>query len=237
MKNNNSKDTRNIITIDGPAGSGKSTIAKLIAKDIGLNYIDTGAMYRAITLIALENNIDIEDEEAILDKAKNYVIRLDSNASDPDKYTNIYLNERDITMDIRSKEVGEAVSIVSKLSKVRKFLVSLQRELSAKKASVIEGRDTGSVVCPDAICKIYLTADINERVRRREKQLNDNNQEPDKKQIKKEIESRDKIDSTRKDSPLIIPENAHVIDTTELSIKQVSDKIKKIYYKKLENRK
>ncbi len=236
MKNSNSKNTQNIITIDGPAGSGKSTIAKLIAKDIGLSYIDTGAMYRAITLIALENNIDLEDEEAILEKAKNYTIRLDSNASDPDKYTNIYLNDRDITMDIRSREVGEAVSIVSKLSGIRKFLVSLQRDLSDKQASVIEGRDTGSVVCPDAICKIYLTADIDERVKRREKQLNSNRQKSDRVQIKKEIENRDKIDSTRKDSPLVIPDNAHVIDTTGMSIKQVSDEIKNIYHKEIKNK-
>ncbi|MDD3520069.1 MAG: (d)CMP kinase [Actinomycetota bacterium] len=229
-----SKTNKNIITIDGPAGSGKSTIAKLIAKDIGLNYIDTGAMYRAITLIALENNIDLEDEQSILKKMEDYTIRLDYNASDPDKYTNIYLNDRDVTMDIRSKEVGEAVSIVSKLSGVRKFLVSLQRKLSSEKACVLEGRDTGSVVCPDALCKIYLTANIDERVERRKKQLNDYKQNPDIRQIKEEIESRDKIDSTRKDSPLIVPENAHIVDTTGMSVEQVFNKIKDIYYKELE---
>jgi cytidylate kinase len=229
-----SKTNKNIITIDGPAGSGKSTIAKLIAKDIGLNYIDTGAMYRAITLIALENNIDLEDEQSILKKVEDYTIRLDYNASDPDKYTNIYLNDRDVTMDIRSKEVGEAVSIVSKLSGVRKFLVSLQRKLSSEKACVLEGRDTGSVVCPDALCKIYLTANIDERVERRKKQLNDYKQNPDIRQIKEEIESRDKIDSTRKDSPLIVPENAHIVDTTGMSVEQVFNKIKDIYYKELE---
>ncbi|HHT79037.1 MAG TPA: (d)CMP kinase [Actinobacteria bacterium] len=233
MKDSNSKNIHNIITIDGPASSGKSTIAKKIAKDIGLSYIDTGAMYRAITLIALEGNIDLEDEKAILDKAKDYTIRLDSNASDPEKYTNIYLDDRDITMDIRSREVGEAVSIVSRLSGVRKFLVSLQRDLSEKQASVIEGRDTGSVVCPDAVCKIYLTADIDERVRRREKQLNVNRQGADKNQIKKEIESRDRIDSTRKDSPLVIPDNSRVIDTTGMSIEQVCDEIKNVYYGKI----
>jgi cytidylate kinase len=233
LKDSNSKNIHNIITIDGPAGSGKSTIAKKIAKDIGLSYIDTGAMYRAITLIALEGNIDLEDEKAILDKAKDYTIRLDSNASDPEKYTNIYLDDRDITMDIRSREVGEAVSIVSRLSGVRKFLVSLQRDLSEKQASVIEGRDTGSVVCPDAVCKIYLTADIDERVRRREKQLNVNRQGADKNQIKKEIESRDRIDSTRKDSPLVIPDNSRVIDTTGMSIEQVCDEIKNVYYGKI----
>jgi len=226
---------KNIITIDGPAGSGKSTLAKMLAKELRLNYIDTGAMYRAITLIALENNIDLEDEEKILKEAKKFSIKLDSNVSDPDAYTKIYLNDRDVTMDIRSKDVGEAVSIVSKLSGVRKYLVKLQKELSETKASVLEGRDTGSVVCPDAICKIYLTADIEERVKRREKQLNKNNQKPDVNQIKNEIESRDRIDSTRTDSPLIIPENSYIIDTTGMNIKQVFDKIKEIYSMSLDD--
>jgi cytidylate kinase len=191
-------------------------------------------MYRAVTLVALENNINPENEEAILKKIKNYVIRLDSNADDPEKYTSIYLNDRDITMDIRSKEVGEAVSIVSRHSGIRKFLVTLQKELSDKRASVMEGRDTGSVVCPDAICKIYLTADIDERVKRREKQLKLNEQTCDIKQIKKEIANRDRIDSSRDDSPLVVPDNAHVVDTTGMSKKQVFEKIKKIYRDEVE---
>ncbi len=233
MKTRNSTDIQNIITIDGPAGSGKSTLAKIIAREMGLNYIDTGAMYRAVTLVALENHIDPEDEKAILEKMKNYTIRLDSNVSDPDKYTNIYLNDRDITMDIRSKEVGEAVSIVSKHSGIRKFLVRLQQELSRKQASVMEGRDTGSVVCPNAVCKIYLTANIDERVKRREKQLKLNKQSSSTKQVKKEIESRDTIDSGREDSPLVVPENAHVVDSTGMSKEQVFGKIKEIYQNEL----
>lgn len=223
----------NIITIDGPAGSGKSTIAKMLAKEIGLVYIDTGAMYRALTLIALENNIDLNDGKAILDEAKKSVLEFDNDVRDIKQYTKVILNGRDITLDIRSKKVGDAVSIVSKLSNIRKYLVKLQRDMALKKPCVLEGRDTGSVVCPSAICKIFLTASIDERVSRREKQLLENSQPSSKKEIKMEIESRDNIDSSREDSPLIVPENASIIDTSSLSVKDVFDSIKNDYNEKV----
>jgi len=230
MKNSNSQN--NIITIDGPAGSGKSTIAKLLAKNLGLVYIDTGAMYRALTLLAIENNIDLNDEKSILDIAEKSDLKFENNVVDTDKYTKVLLNGRDISLDIRSKKVGEAVSIVSKLSGIRKYLANLQRKMAADYPCVLEGRDTGSVVCPDAICKIYLTANIDERVKRREKQLCKNNQATLKEQIKREIENRDKIDSSRDDSPLIIPEGSAVIDTSCMTIEEVFNLIKNIYSKK-----
>jgi len=223
----------NIITIDGPAGSGKSTIAKMLAKEIGLVYIDTGAMYRALTLIALENNIDLNDGKAILKEAKKSTLEFDKDVRDINQYTKVILNGRDISLDIRSKKVGEAVSIVSKLSDIREYLVKLQRDMALKKPCVLEGRDTGSVVCPSAICKIFLTASIDERVNRREKQLLENSQPSSKKEIKMEIESRDKIDSSREDSPLIVPENASIIDTSSLSVKDVFDSIKNDYNEKV----
>jgi CMP/dCMP kinase len=232
-KNNKPADENiNIITIDGPAGSGKSTIAKMIAKEMGLVYIDTGAMYRALTLIALENNIDLNDADAILAAAQKVDLEFDRSVGDINQYTKVLLNGRDITMDIRSKKVGESVSIVSKLSEVRKYLVKLQRDMALKNPCVLEGRDTGSVVCPSAICKIYLTASINERVKRREKQLSENSQPSSREQIKNEIESRDDIDSSREDSPLIVPDGAAVIDTSSKSIKDVFDIIKNNYSKK-----
>ena len=230
------KENVNIIAIDGPAGSGKSTIAKMLAKDLGLVYIDTGAMYRALTLIALENNIDLTDGKSILQAAKKNVLEFDRNVGEINQYTKVILNGKDITLDIRSKKVGEAVSIVSKLSDVRKYLVKLQRGMALKKPCVLEGRDTGSVVCPSAICKIFLTADINERVKRREKQLLENSQPSSKKEIKTEIESRDKIDSSRKDSPLIVPEGAAVIDTSSMSVNDVFESIKNDYNKKISNK-
>ncbi|MDD3818708.1 MAG: (d)CMP kinase, partial [Actinomycetota bacterium] len=150
--------TQNIITIDGPAGSGKSTIAKILARELGLKYIDTGAMYRALTLIAIQNNIDPNDEESILKIARKTRIELDNNSVDENKYTGIKLNRIDVTDEIRSSKVGAAVSIVSKLPGIRKYLVSLQRELIKNGNAVLEGRDTGSVVCPDAILKVFLTA-------------------------------------------------------------------------------
>jgi len=227
------KKNTNIITIDGPAGSGKSTIAKMLAKEFSMVYIDTGAMYRALTLLALENNIDLNDENSILEKAKKVKFKFDNKVSDLSKYTKVFLNNRDITLEIRSKEVGSAVSIVSKLSKIRKYLVNFQRDLAYKHPSVLEGRDTGSVVCPDAICKIFLTADIDERVNRREKQLQTHNQQLPKDQIKSEIQNRDKIDSSREDSPLVIPNGAVVIDTTFMNIQEVFNKIRNIYLEKL----
>ena len=224
-----------IITVDGPAGSGKSTVAKLLAKELGLKYIDTGAMYRTVTLIALENDLDPEDESSILEKAQNAEITLESNPDDINHYTVVLLDGRNITEEIRSDKVGAAVSIVSKLSGVRKLLVKLQRKMAAGGKAVLEGRDTGSVVCPDAILKVFLTASLEERTRRRKKQNQEKGDRVDEKKIRNEIKCRDKIDSSREDSPLIIPENAVVIDTTDLSIVKTFEKIKKIYIERIQS--
>ncbi len=222
--------SNNTITIDGPAGSGKSTIAKILARDLGLKYIDTGAMYRAMTLIALRNAIDLEDEESILARAKNMKLEIDSNVSDESSYTKLKLDDVDITDEIRSREVGAAVSIVSKLSGIRKYLVSIQRKLAGEGNAVLEGRDTGSIVCPDALLKIFLTASIDERVKRRKLQLDDKNQKMEISSIEEEIKNRDHIDSSRKDSPLVIPEDGIKIDTSDMNIMEVVKKIKKLYY-------
>jgi cytidylate kinase len=226
----------NIITIDGPAGSGKSTIAKLFSKELGFRYIDTGAMYRTITLLALENKISPEDEESILALAKKSKIELEGNPKDENQYTIVKLNNRDVTVKIRSKEVGAAVSIVSKLSGIRKFLVKLQRKLAKEGGAVLEGRDTGSIVCPNAVLKVYLTASIDERVKRRKIQNMEKGHSINEKTVKNEIASRDKIDSSRKDSPLIVPENAVIIDSTKLSIRQTFEKIKEIYYERIHSK-
>jgi cytidylate kinase len=228
----NSKQ-EDIITVDGPAGSGKSTIAKLLSKELGLKYIDTGAMYRAITLLALRNNINCNDEESILRLARKSKIELDSNPLDENKYTVIKLNGIDVTNEIRSKEVGAAVSIVSKLSRIRKHLVNIQRELAKSGKAILEGRDTGSIVFPHAILKVFLTASLEERVKRREIQNKDKGEILNKKTIKKEIAGRDMIDSSRQDSPLIVPDDSIVIDSTKMSIRAVADKIKKNYNERI----
>ncbi len=226
-------DKVNVIAIDGPAGSGKSTVAKLLAKRLGLNYIDTGATYRAITLLALKNNLNLEDEKSILDLASNAIIEIDSNPKDEQSYTTVKLNGQDVTNEIRSNEVGAAVSIVSKLTGVRKFLVDFQRKLACKGPSVLEGRDIGTVVFPNAILKIYLTANNEERIKRRKIQEEKKGNLVEYEKVKNEIETRDKIDSTRKDSPLKIAEDAIIIDNTNLSIEQTFQKIKQLYYEKL----
>ncbi len=229
----NHKDKLDIITIDGPAGSGKSTVAKMLSRELGLKYIDTGATYRTLTLLALQNNIEPDDEPSILKLAKKSKIELESNPKDESQYTIVRLNGRDVTDDIRSSLVGAAVSIVSKLSGVRKYLVTLQRELADSGNAVLEGRDTGSVVFPNALLKIYLTAVIEQRVRRRELQSIQKGQKVDSNEIKTEISTRDSIDSSRSDSPLTIPQDAVVIDNTNLTVLETFEKIRDIYNERI----
>ncbi len=227
---------KNIITIDGPAGSGKSTVAKILARELNYRYIDTGAMYRALTLLAFQNNIDYNDQEAILEVARKTDLELESNIVNEKEYTKVKLNGKDVTDEIRSREVGSAVSIVSKLSGIRKYLVKVQRELIKNGSSVLEGRDTGSVVCPEAILKIYLTANLEERIKRRDLQNKEKGQFQEKIIIRDEIITRDKIDSSRKDSPLTVPENGIVIDTSNLSVMEVVKKIKKLYFERINDK-
>jgi cytidylate kinase len=222
-----------IITIDGPAGSGKSTVAKMLSRELGLKYIDTGATYRTLTLLALQNGIEPDDEPSILSLAQKSKIELESNPRDESQYTIVKLNGKDVSDDIRSSEVGAAVSIVSKLSGIRRYLVSLQRELADSGRAVLEGRDTGSVVFPNALLKIYLSAGIEQRVRRRELQNIQKGQNIDAKDIKTEISTRDLIDSSRSDSPLVIPQDAVEIDNTNLTIAETFEKIRDIYNERI----
>jgi len=227
---------KNIITIDGPAGSGKSTVAKILAKELNYKYIDTGAMYRALTLLAVQNNIDYKNQKAILDIAINTDLEVDSSSVNEKEYTKVKMDGKDVTNEIRSREVGSAVSIVSKLSGIRKYLVKVQRELTRDGDAVLEGRDTGSVVCPEAILKIYLTANLEERIKRRDLQNKEKGQFQEMIITRDEIITRDKIDSSREDSPLTVPENGIVIDTSDLSVIEVVEKIKKLYFEKINDK-
>jgi cytidylate kinase len=203
---------------------------------LNYKYIDTGAMYRALTLLAFQNNIDYKDQEAILDIARKTDLEIESNFVNEKEYTRVKLDGKDVTYEIRSREVGSAVSIVSKLSGVRKYLVKVQRELIKNGSAVLEGRDTGSVVCPEAILKIYLTANLEERIRRRDLQNKEKGQLQESIITRYEIITRDKIDSSRKDSPLTVPENGIVIDTSNLSVMEVVEKIKKLYFARIDDK-
>ena len=203
-----------IIAIDGPAGSGKSTSAKLIAKKLGYIYIDTGAMYRAITYLALESGA-IQNEYRIIELARSCKIDLEYK----DGEVIVLLNNRNVSKDIRSAEVNSHVSDVSKISEVRKLLVEKQREMGEKgNGIVMEGRDIGTVVFPKADVKIFLTASLDIRANRRAKEYIENGSKVLVDDIKSNLHSRDRIDSSRNDSPLIKALDAVEVDTTNVSI-------------------
>ena len=201
--------------IDGPAAAGKSTIAKTIANEIGILYIDTGAMYRAFTYNVIKNNIGIDEQQAIDDLLENTVIDF--------KDSQILLNGEQVENRIRSNEVNKLVSEVSAIPKVREKLVEIQREIAAEKSCILDGRDIGTVVFPDADVKIFLTASDEIRALRRLEEMKKNGIESDFDAIIKNIKSRDLQDSTRKTSPLKQAPDAIVIDTGNKSIREISD--------------
>jgi cytidylate kinase len=212
-----------IIAIDGPAGAGKSTVAKEIAKRLKLLYVDTGAMYRAVTLKVIQNNIDINDEEKILDITKGTRIEL----KERDGKLKVYLDNKDVSEEIRQPQVNKWVSEVSQIKPLRKIMVKLQRKIAKthKKGAVLEGRDIGTVVFPDADYKFYLDADFKERVKRRFKELKENKKRVSLKEVEQNILKRDRIDSTRSYAPLKKAEDAIYIDTTDMSIEEVVNRI------------
>jgi len=211
-----------IVAIDGPAGAGKSTVAKILAKRLGFLYIDTGAMYRALTLKVLENNIDVNDENKINELALKAKIDLRSNH---DGSLSVFLDGRDVSLDIRQPGITRFVSDVSKIKGVRQVLVKLQRELGRKGDCVLEGRDIGTVVFPDAQKKFFIDASSQVRTNRRFKELKGLNQDVAEVDVAKDLANRDKIDSNREVSPLRKAVDAVYIDTTELSIEGVVEKM------------
>lgn len=199
------------IAIDGPSGAGKSTISKILANKINFEYLDTGAMYRAYTYYYLKNNLDIEDENIINENLNNINLNIKNG-----KY---FLNGEDVSRDIRSAEVTSNVSLVSSYKKVREKLVDEQRELAASNNSVLDGRDIGSHVLPDASIKFYLDAKAEVRAQRRLEQLGDPHIKYE--DVLADIKRRDQYDSSRKISPLRKAHDAIVIDSTDLDIDSV----------------
>lgn len=204
------------IAIDGPASSGKSTVAKIIAQDMGLIYLDTGAMYRAVTYLALNNNLD--KEEDIIELVQENPI---SFGIDSDDKQLVYLGEVDVSGAIRQKDVTSNVSRISAMPKIREYLVDAQRFIASHGGIVMDGRDIGTVVLPDAELKIFLVASVDERAERRHKQNQEMNIESNLEILKVEIAERDHKDSTRKTSPLVQAEDAIYLDTTGMSIDEV----------------
>lgn len=214
-----------IITIDGPSGAGKSTVAKLIADKLGFKYLDTGAMYRAVTLYIIENQVDIKNEEEVINALNKLNIGFDSNYR-------VYLDSQDITEDIRKEKVVKFVSEVSAISSVRRKMVDLQRDIAKEGNYILDGRDAGSVVFPNADYKFYLEASLEERAKRRYKEELSKEVDISFEAVKESIKKRDKYDSNRKDSPLVVPENAIIIDTTNMTIDEVAKEITDIFLNK-----
>lgn len=205
------------IAIDGPAGAGKSTIAKIAAKQLGFIYVDTGAMYRAIALYCLENSVETDNDEALSKACAN--IKVEIKYEDNEQH--ILLNERDVSTDIRKEEVGKMASKVATKKFVRDKLLSLQRDMAAAYDVIMDGRDIGTHVLPNAELKIYLTASADERARRRVAQLKEKGETPDFAIIKKDIEDRDYQDMHRDISPLKQADDAVFLDTSDMTIEQV----------------
>ncbi|WP_298066315.1 (d)CMP kinase [uncultured Cetobacterium sp.] len=214
-----------IIALDGPAGSGKSTIAKVIAKNFGLTYLDTGAMYRMVALYILENNIDfnnVADVENILNNIKVDII--------DDKFI---LNGKDVSLEIRTPEVTKIVSPVSAIKAVRVKLVDLQREISKGKKVILDGRDIGTVVFPNADLKVFLVASPEERAKRRVKDYASKGITEDFETVLKDILERDHTDSTRKESPLKKAKDAIEVDTSFLNIEESVQAISNLIKEKI----
>ena len=213
-----------IIAIDGPAGSGKSTISKLVAKDLDLIYLDTGAMYRLVTLKALKMGILDENLEN-LDKINELLDNLEIDIRED----GFYLDGVDVSEEIRKPIVSENVSKIAAIKEVRIKMVDLQRKFSKAKNVILDGRDIGTVVFPNADLKFFLVADARERANRRYKELTEKGENVSLEEIYQNILMRDKIDSTREEAPLKKAEDAIEVDTTSKSIDEVKEEILNLY--------
>ena len=211
-----------IIAIDGPAGAGKSTIARLVAKELGYIYIDTGAIYRALTLKALNQGINLNDEPALIQMSRDTKLDI---SNDKQGLIRILLDGEDVSGAIRSLKVTEFVSDVAKISGVRKEMLRLQRSLGRRSNAVMDGRDIGTVVFPDADRKFYLDANFQERAMRRYKELSEVDRQIKLEDVQADLANRDHIDSTRDCAPLKKADDAIYIDTTNMTIKEVVEAV------------
>ena len=210
-----------VITIDGPAGAGKSSVAKAIARRLNIFYLDTGAMYRALTLKALAEGINLEDEDQLAALAGRTSIDLVEGSEG----LKVILDGKDVSEDIRTLEVTNNTFYIARIPKVRAIMVGWQRQIAGRKGVVAEGRDLGTVVFPRADYKFYLDANFEERCRRRIKELKEQGKSFDEEQLKKDIQERDQKDFTRQASPLRKADDAIVIDSTGLTAEETAEVI------------
>lgn len=217
-----------IIAIDGPAASGKSTLARKLAEDLKYLYFDTGVMYRAITYLALSRNIPVSDEQAVTNLAQQAVIDVRPPSVNDGRDYDVWVDGEDITWQVRQPEVEAHVSVVSAYAGVRRALTAQQRRIGQRRQVVMAGRDIGTVVFPEADLKIYLDATPEERARRRYTELKGRGEEVSYDEILASMKARDKIDSSRKIAPLRPAEDAVIIDSDGLSIEQVLEKVHRI---------
>ena len=206
-----------IVAIDGPAGAGKSTVARKVAHILNIQYLDTGAMYRAFTFFVLQHHIELNDIDGIKELLDRFDIRFNDQR--------VFIGDREVTKEIRSDAVTENVSYISSLSAVRKKMVELQREIGENRSVVAEGRDIGTVVFPETKYKFYIDASIEERAKRRIGDTRNQSKITDIREIQEKIRQRDEYDSTRDISPLAKAPDAHYIDTTHMTIDEVCNHI------------
>jgi CMP/dCMP kinase len=217
-----------IVTIDGPAGSGKSTAARLLAERLGFQFLDTGAMYRAVALECLERQIHVADEDRVAEVARSLKI----DALGP----TVLSNERDVTTAIRAPEIAGAASRVAAIPAVREAMVRLQRQAAAGHNIVTEGRDQGTVVFPDALCKFYLTAEPDERARRRQREMEEQGVRVGFDELRAQIEERDSRDQNRQTAPLLAAADALAIDTTSMTIDEAVRCLETIVHRRMASR-